>query len=150
MFTVIALWSVSLLQNTHFSITGGSVGRKSGMPSYTKTTELVTIDPPSVQAGPQLPLEFLWHCSVLIDNVVYLIGGHKTWKTVLAIDVKTSQMTFKSELNNGRLFHACAIITVPKPKIVVVGGQHAYRSTEIYDIENNSWEIGKFQLPQDS
>ena len=134
---------ICILQNTHISITGGNVGTKTGI--YTKTTELVTIDPPSVQAGPQLPLKFVQHCSVLIDNVVYLIGGYLTSKKVLAIDVKTSQMTFKSELNNGRCFHACAIITEPKPKIVVVGGQFAYKSTEIYDVEKNSWENGKLQ-----
>ena len=97
--------------------------------------------------GPLLPENFYRHCSVLLDKAVYLIGGGSTPSKVLAIDVRTSDMTYKSELNHGRDFHACEKITGTNPKIIVSGGYdrngHPMKSTEIYNIVNDSWEIGK-------
>ena len=55
-------------------------------------------------------------------------------------------MTYKSELNHGRYWHACAQITGSNPKIIVSGGSDNngdVKSTEIYDNLNDSWEIGK-------
>ena len=86
--------------------------------------------------------EFYYHCSVLLDELVYLIGGWVTKSKVLAIDIRTSNMTYKSELNHGRSDHACAQITGSNPKIIVSGGW-ASKSTEIYDIANDSWVDGK-------
>ena len=134
----LAFFVLSLL---FFIITGGLVG--SGF--YTKTTEIITYDPPSVKEGPLLPEYFRGHCSVLLDEAVYLIGGVNTQSKVLAIDIRTSDMTYKSELNHGQDLHACAQITGSNPKIIVSGGSdgNGYKSTEIYDIANDSWENGK-------
>ena len=100
-----------------------------------------------MKKGPKLPENFYRHCSVLLDEAVYLIGGGSTPSKVLAIDIRTSDMTYKSELNHGRDFHACAQITGSNPKIIVSGGYdrngHPMKSTEIYNIINDSWEIGK-------
>ena len=99
-----------------------------------------------MKEGPLLPEEFLYHCSVIVEDVTYLIGGDYTRSKVLAIDIRTSDMTYKSELNHGRNYHACAQITGSNPKIIVSGGYFnfdVYKSTEIYDIVNDSWENGK-------
>ena len=114
----------------------------------TKTTELVTTNPATVRAGPQLPENFYWHCSVLVEDKVFLIGGGSTRNKLLMIDVGTSAMTYKSELNHGRHLHACAQITGTngKNQIVVSGGyvnQVESKSTEIYDIDNDVWQEGK-------
>ena len=60
------------------------------------------------------------------------------------IDVRTSVMTYKSELNHGRYYHACAQITGlnGKKQIVVSGGYGADKKTEIYDIDNDDWQEG--------
>ena len=125
-------------------ITGGFVGTSGYL--ETKTTELVTYDPPSVKEGPLLPERFYEHCSVIMDSTFYLIGGFETQSKILAIDVRTSEMTYKSELNHGRKRHACAQITGSNRKIIVSGGSDNngdVKSTEIYDNLNDSWEIGK-------
>ena len=98
-----------------------------------------------MKEGPLLPENFYRHCSVLLDEAVYLIGGGSTPSKVLAIDVRTSNMTYKSELNHGRYRHACAKITGSNPKIIVSGGSSStvYKSTEIYNVVNDSWENGK-------
>ena len=82
---------------------------------------------------------------MLLDEAVYLIGGGSTRSKVLAIDIRTSEMTYKSELKHGRFRHACAQITGSNPKIIVSGGYdgNGLKSTEIYDIANDSWENGK-------
>ena len=80
-----------------------------------------------------------------MDSTVYLIGGFDTQSKILAIDIRTSEMTYKSELNHGRKRHACAQITGSNPKIIVSGGDNGnvYKSTEIYNVVNDSWEIGE-------
>ena len=126
------------------SIPRGYIG-SSGLNS-TKTTEVITYDPPLAKEGPLLLEEFYYHCSVLLDELVYLIGGWVTKSKVLAIDIRTSDMTYKSELNHGRYEHACVQIIGSNPKIVVSGGYDGngyVKSTEIYNIANDSWENGK-------
>ena len=117
----------------------------------TKTTELVTTNPATVREGPDLPENFYDHCSVLVEDKVFLIGGLYTQNKLLMIDVRTSAMTYKSELNHGRHFHACAQITGSngKKQIVVSGGYGADKlnSTEIYDLDDDVWQEGKNVSP---
>ena len=121
--------------------------------AYTKTTELVTTNPPTARAGPELPENFYRHCSVLVEDYVFLIGGVTTQNKVLMIDLRTSVMTYKSELNHGRYDHACAQVTGlnGKKQIVVSGGYDVNfiesKSTEIYDIDNDIWQEGKNVSP---
>ena len=99
-----------------------------------------------MKEGPPLTDEFRAHCSVRVGDIAYLIGGYWTLNKVLAIDVRSSEMTYKSELRHGRNMHACTIIPGSNPKIIVSGGYNNgdVKSTEIYDIENDSWEIGEY------
>ena len=117
----------------------------------TKTTELVTTNPPTVREGPQLPENFVSHCSVLVEDKVFLIGGLGTENKLLMIDLRTSAMTYKSELNHGRYYHACAQITGSNGKklIVVSGGYDGIndKSSEIYHIDNDVWKEGKNVSP---
>ena len=107
-------------------------------------TELVTVNPPSVKQGPKLLEEFIFHCSVLVENQVYVIGGFGPAQTkVLMIDTTTSAMTYKSQIRNGRYAHSCARITGPDGvnQILVAGGFNGYnylKSTEIYSIDEDS------------
>ena len=110
----------------------------------TKTTELVTTNPVTVSEGPLLPENFYGHCSVLVKDNLFLIGGDGTQNKLLMIDVRTSVMTYKSELNHGRYWHACAEISGSNGQelVVVSGGYGASKSTEIYDIDNDIWQEG--------
>ena len=111
----------------------------------TKTTEQITVDPPAVRGGPLLPEYFLRHCSVLVDDKVFLIGGGvDTENKLLMIDVGTSAMTYKSELIHECYDHACAQITGSNgKKQIVVSGGFGLKSTEIYDIDMDKWQEGK-------
>ena len=110
----------------------------------TKTTELVTTNPVTVSEGPLLPENFYGHCSVLVKDNLFLIGGDGTQNKLLMIDERTSVMTYKSELNHGRYWHACAEISGSNGQelVVVSGGYGASKSTEIYDIDNDIWQEG--------
>ena len=85
---------------------------------------------------------------MLVQDKVFLVGGQVTENKLLVIDVKTSAMTYKSELNHGRYYHACAQITGlnGKKHIVISGGYDGIekKSTEIYDIDNDVWQEGNF------
>ena len=127
-----------------FVITGGLVP-SSGTP---KTTELVGINPPSVKQGPPLPEDFARHCSVLVGDEAYLIGGSLTSKKVLAIDIRTSTMTYKSELLYERPFGpTCALIKGSNSKIVVIGGEDLNSPEnlpiEVFNIGSSTWSKGK-------
>ena len=95
-----------------------------------------------MKRGPLLPENFYYHCSVLVDNIVYLIGGLDTQSKVLAIDIRTFGMTYKRNLNRKHARHSCALINGSDPKIIVSGGYDS-KLTDIYDIVKDSWEIGK-------
>ena len=100
-----------------------------------------------VKDGPVLPDYFRRHCSVLVEDKIFLIGGVDTQNTLLTIDVRTSAMTYKNELNHGRFDHACVQIigSNGKKQIVVSGGRDGTKhgTTEIYEIEKDIWHQGK-------
>ena len=113
-----------------------------------KRTEIVTIDPPTLREGPLLPNYFVECCSVLVDDKVFLMGGSLTGNNdLLMIDVRTSEMVYKSELNQGHFAPACAQLTGSNGKkhIVVSGGypSNVAQSTEIYDVDLDIWQKGK-------
>ena len=118
--------------------------------SILKTTEIVSIDPPISTEGPELPDYFYGHCSVLVNNEVFLIGGIETKTKVLAISVKDGSMSYKSPLQIQRFHHSCSTITGNDgyEKIVVTGGccGLAYSSTEIYSVEDDIWTHGKIVI----
>jgi hypothetical protein len=121
----------------------------------TKSTEFVQLT--GTTPGPDLPLEVAYHCLVsLNDTTLILIGGelqsgtnskatwfyhtdHKTW-------------TDGPSLTIGRNAHSCALFKSPQhghtDTVIVTGGYNAENlaSTEMLNLESNSWESGKGQL----
>ena len=137
-----------------FPILGGKVG-PSG--TSTKTTELVTLHPPLVSKGLTLPDNFARHCSVLVKDQLFLIGGVETESKVLSIKLSDLSMSYKSELEQGRWNLACAKMIGLNlvPLIVVtggrIGGNALTKTTEIYCTKHNAWKFGKLfesRIPQ--
>ena len=110
----------------------------------TRTTELVTIDPPSSTQGPNLIDGFREHCSVILDHTVYLIGGASTLNKVLAISIRNGSMDYVASLKTGRDNHACAPMLDPSGEtVIVVAGGYDVQSTELYSIKEDTWKQGK-------
>ena len=109
----------------------------------------MTLHPPLVSKGPVLPDNFDRHCSVLVKDQVFLIGGVETQSKVLSISLNDSSMSYKSELQQGRWNLACAKMLGSNlvPLIVVTGGRIGANSltktTEIYCTKHNAWKFGK-------
>jgi hypothetical protein len=122
----------------------------------TKSTEFVQLT--GTTPGPDLPLEVSSHCIVsLNDTTLILIGGklqsvtyskatwfyntdHKTW-------------TDGPSLTIGRESHSCALFKSPQhghtDTVIVTGGWNGAKklaSTEMLNLDSNSWESGKGQL----
>ena len=113
-----------------------------------QSTQLVTLDPPSAIDGPViLPEAFDEHCSVLVDDTVYLIGGYEPRDKVLAISIHDGSMNYLTPLNIGRYKHACGYFTNDQgEKVIVVSGGNdgsGFMSTEMMVIGTNLWEEGK-------
>lgn len=115
------------------------------------TIELVTLSPPSaIDSSIILPEFFYQHCSVLVDDIVYLIGGESTRNTVLAISITDGTMEYLTPLRRERYKHGCAHFTNEQGErvIVVSGGGSKYgpvESTDIMTIGQNSWVKGNVQ-----
>ena len=113
------------------------------------STVLVTMDPPTAKEGVILPTSLYWHCSVLVDETVYLLGGYGNDQDILAVSIIDGSFIFKTNMIHGRYQHACASFTGSdgKVKIAVAGGsvsENQQSATDIYSIDNDSWSTGKF------
>jgi hypothetical protein len=140
-----------VLNSTTLWLTGGYLGS-----GHTKSTEFVQLT--GTTPGPDLPLEVAYHCLVsLNDTTALLIGGqlqdgtsskftwfyntdHKTW-------------TDGPSLILGRYYHSCALFKSPQhghtDTVIVTGGGNGTNylaSTELLNLESNSWQSGKGQL----
>ena len=109
----------------------------------------MTLHPPVVSKGPTLLDNFERHCSVLVNDQVFLIGGVETESKVLSMKLNDSNMSYKSELKQGRWNLACAKMNGSNmvPWIVVAGGRirgnFLTKTTEIYCTKHNAWKFGK-------
>ena len=88
------------------------------------------------------------HCTVLVGDKVYIIGGHRyssewEWnsKKIFSISIfNDGSMSNLSDMNTGRSYHGCASFrNGNKTFIAVAGGRVSdyftmKYSTEIYDI----------------
>lgn len=107
-----------------------------------KTTELITIAPPDARPGPVLPHFFHGHCSVLVGNTVYLIGGEPGYTKVLSISIDDGKMFNKSETNFEHFQSGCATFVNGNKSFIVSGGSYGGNITEIFDVENDIWILG--------
>ena len=89
-----------------FNVLGGHDGRQS-----LRSTELITINPPSTRYGPTLPKGLYSHCSVIIRDKIFVIGGRNSnghgFKETLMIDVATREITNGPDMHFARKYHAC-------------------------------------------
>ena len=119
------------------------------------TTNLITIWPPSAELGPvRLPQGVYGHCTVLIKDKIYIIGGYwmdsSTSDRVLSIEIDNGAMEYVANLNFGRIHHGCATFMYGnKPFVIVAGANRAYNSyysvsktSEIFDVTDNIWIEG--------
>ena len=110
----------------------------------------MTVDKPSVREGPELPYDYQNHCAVLVKDEVFILGGQSpenvnlAQKMIVAIDVNSFKVIYKGEWNHARKMHSCALIT--GNQIVVAGGFFGggipFSSTEIYSVEDGTWQQG--------
>ena len=105
-----------------------------------QTTELITIAPPDARPGPVLPLFFHGHCSVLVGNTVYLIGGEPGYTKVLSISIHDGGMSNKSETNFMHYQDGCASFINGNKSFIAIAGYT--NITEILDVENDVWTQG--------
>ena len=129
-----------------FNVLGGDDG-SNGL----RSTELITMNPPSTRYGPTLPKGLFAHCSVIVENTIFVIGGVSTSGTTqetLKIDIATGKITYGPDMDFARFRHACTSYTNDKGEnaILVVSGccGDAYSTTEILKVNGGqlSWTRG--------
>lgn len=131
---------------------------------YLNTTELVTVSPPSSMLGPiTLPVKLGEHCSVLVGDYVYVIGGKVTSnknfsKKVLSINIHDGKMMYLADMKETRFKHGCAPFTNGNKRFIAVAGGFTYKNiddpsnkneacqykTEFLDIDENIWHRGRY------
>ena len=114
------------------------------------STEFVYIDKPS-KAGPELPFSIKKHGIVLIEKVVYIIGGwqgrvnsnHKVWIVDLLNDFSISE---GPSLNVPRFGHTCGKMVINGSTLIVVAGgsdgSNCLDSVEILEYGSDQWIQG--------
>ena len=142
-----------------FSLSGGMIKTLteagSSLVLGTSTTTLITISPPNAEIGPvTLPESVYGHCTVLVDDIIYLIGGYwmvtKTSNKGLSIMINNGKMTPIPNLKFGRIHHGCATFTYGNKKFIVVAGANrgysnyysVSKTSEIFDVQANVWKEG--------
>ena len=129
-----------------FNVLGGHDGRQS-----LRSTELITINPPSTRYGPTLPKSLYAHCSVIVENTIFVIGGYSNGrgtKETLKIDIGTGKINNGPTMDFARRYHACTTYTNEKGEnnILVVGHNFgdASSTTEILKVNGGqlSWTRG--------
>ena len=115
-----------------------------------RSSELITINPPSTRYGPILPKGLTGHCSVIVGETVFVIGGlsNGILKETLKIDIGTGEITNGPDMHFARYYHACTTYINEKGEniILVVGSWTNYASstTEILKVNGGplSWTRG--------
>lgn len=105
--------------------------------------ELIDISPPYARTSSKfLPIPFVFHCSVFVNGKIFLMGGYRNLRRVLAITPHNGAMTWMSKMNLWHSDHGCASFSIGSKQFVVVTGGHKNNVTEIMDVENNIWNLG--------
>ena len=123
-------------------ITGGTLTEQS--------TDFIKFNQAS-EPGPDLPMKFLEHCMVKInENLVVLIGGIDNQNQAQSLIVEVSKnfsMSQGPSLIQGRYDFSCGLFELNgNPAVIVAGGYDGFNSisTEIWvqNSSNNGWLVG--------
>ena len=137
------------MQNYNYNLSGGAEGYNA-----LRSTVLITINPPSTKYGPTLPKDLLGHCSVLVGDTIFVIGGRTKGyyvKKTLMIDTKTGKITNGPDMATERGYVQCTsyVNKMGENIILALGGYggrggDAEYSTEILKVNGGklSWTKG--------
>ena len=118
------------------------LGGFEGSWNMSKTTELISFNPPfSVQGPVTLKYPIAWHCSVLVHDKIYIF----TFNTSISITVHNGAMDYDyiPKMPQYIDHHSCAsFYDGNKTYIAVVGMWIPPIKTLIFDIEENVWLQG--------
>jgi uncharacterized protein YaaQ len=123
----------------------------------TKSTEFVQLT--GTTPGPDLPFEVAFHCLVSLNHTtVLLIGGElpgKTYsKATFFYNKDDKTWTEGPSMNTEKSRHSCELFKSPQyghtDTVIITGGSNNIgenlASTELLNLESNSWQSGKGQL----
>ena len=128
-----------------FNILGGYDG-SNGL----RSTELITMNPPSTRYGPTLPKGLSGHCSVIVGETIFVIGGVSSGYSneTLMIDIGTGNITNGPDMAFARGYHACTTYINKKGENTILVAGHSYddagSTTEILEVNGGqlSWTRG--------
>ena len=108
------------------------------------------MNPPSTRYGPTIPKGLYGHCSVIVGETIFVIGGYSNGelKETVIIDVETGKITNGPDMHFARGYHACTTYTNEKGEnIILVAGSYtagAQSTTEILKVHGGqlSWTRG--------
>lgn len=93
-----------------------------------------------------LPTTIDHHCSVLVGDKVYVLGGNLYSEKVFTISIHDGSISNVPDMFIGHSRHSCASFTDGNKTFIAVAGgatYYDYRNiTEIFDIQNNVWFRG--------
>ena len=129
-----------------FNILGGSDDDYNNL----RSTELITTNPPSTRYGPTLPKGLYGHCSVIVGETIFVIGGYSNGelKETLMIDIATGNITNGPDMAFARGYHACTTYINKKGENTILVAGHSYddagSTTEILEVNGGqlSWTRG--------
>ena len=112
------------------------------------STEFVSKD--EAVNGPTLP-EAVWgHCSIKLNNLIYLVGGYTTTptKNVWVANPSNGYAFVQGpSMMTGRWYHSCGTMSIGSKSIIIGAGGYEYpyhlSSVEILDPQSNQWVVGK-------
>ena len=116
------------------------------------STEFVTRD--GAVNGPTLPEAVEGHCSVKLNELIYLIGGYSTGTTnnVWVANPSNGYAFVQGpSMITGRYHHSCGTMSIGSRSIIIAAGGYgkfqngkiALSSVEILDPLSNQWVEGK-------
>ena len=113
------------------------------------STEFVTRD--GAVNGPTLPEAVEGHCSVKLNELIYLIGGYSTGTTnnVWVANPSNGYAFVEGpSMMAGRYDHSCGTMSIGSTSIIIGAGgrgssHSALSSVEILDPQSNQWVEGK-------
>ena len=113
------------------------------------STEFITKD--GAVNGPTLPEAVGYHCSVKLNDLIYLISGYTSTGATKNVWVANPSNGYAfvqgPSMITGRYYHSCGTMSIGSTSIIIAAGGYkspnALSSVEILDPQSNQWVEGK-------